>query len=188
VLRTAELLRHNDGRIFHTTYSLIWVRMLYDTYMMSGNRALLEKCIDALGMLLARFDTYVGENGLIENPPDYMFVDWIYIDDITIELIPVCAKPTACKLVTFTDNSITVAYEHDAAVKYEVKYGSVGFDPTTAGTVVESTEKSLEDTSKAEVPGDDCIGSKTKKLKESYRRTISRGATLIDNELFVDFD
>ena len=30
VERTAELLRHNDGRMFHTTYSLIWVRMLYD--------------------------------------------------------------------------------------------------------------------------------------------------------------
>ena len=90
VLRTAELLRHNDGRIFHTTYSLIWVRMLYDTYMMSGNIALLEKCADALDMLLARFSTYVGENGLIENPPDYMFVDWIYIDGITMHHPPKC--------------------------------------------------------------------------------------------------
>lgn len=61
-------------------------------------------------------------------------------------------------------------------------------DSILSSKVVESTEKSLEDTSKAEMPGDDGIDSKTKKLKESYRRTISRGATLIDNELFVDFD
>jgi hypothetical protein len=28
----------------------------------------------------------------------------------------------------------------------------------------------------------------TNELKESYRRTVSRGASLVDNELFVDFD
>jgi hypothetical protein len=32
------------------------------------------------------------------------------------------------------------------------------------------------------------VSNKTSSLEESYRRTISRGATLIDNELFVDFD
>ena len=98
ILRTAELLRHNDGRIFHTTYSLIWVRMLYDTYMASGNIALLKKCLDALGMLLARFGTYIGENGLIENPPDYMFVDWIYIDDITMHHPPKCLGQTVLNI------------------------------------------------------------------------------------------
>lgn len=94
ILRTAELLRHNDGRIFHTTYSLIWVRMLYDTYMISGNFSLLEKCRDALDMLMDRFLTYIGDNGLIENPPDYMFVDWIYIDGITMHHPPKCLGQT----------------------------------------------------------------------------------------------
>ena len=67
--RTAELLRHNDGRMFHTTYSLIWVRMLYDVYMFGGNFEMLTECRDALDLLLARFETYIGENHLIENPP-----------------------------------------------------------------------------------------------------------------------
>lgn len=31
-------------------------------------------------------------------------------------------------------------------------------------------------------------GCRTKELKEPYRRTISRGNLLVDNELFVDFD
>ncbi len=86
--RTAELLRHNDGRMFHTTYSLIWVRMLYDVYMISGNLEPIKKCRDALDLLFARFATYIGENGLIETPPDYMFVDWIYIDCLSMHHPP----------------------------------------------------------------------------------------------------
>lgn len=88
IIRTAELLRNNDGRMFHTTYSLIWVMMLYDVYCYTGNKKLLEDCEDALYLLLKRFDTYIGENQLIDNPPDYMFVDWIYIDEISMHHPP----------------------------------------------------------------------------------------------------
>lgn len=98
VLRTAEILRHNDGRMFHTTYSLIWVRMLYDTYMMGGNAALLTDCRDALDMLLKRFEKYVGDNGLIETPPDYMFVDWIYIDSLSMHHPPKCLGQSALNM------------------------------------------------------------------------------------------
>ena len=99
--RTAELLRHSDGRMFHTTYSLIWVRMLYDVYMIGGNFDLLEKCRDALDLLLARFDTYIGENGLIENPPDYMFVDWIYIDGLSMHHPPKALGQTVLNMFYF---------------------------------------------------------------------------------------
>ena len=88
VVRTAVLLEDHDGRMFHTTYSLIWVGMLWDTYMATGNKALLTRCLRGLELLLARFASYVGENGLIETPPDYMFVDWIYIDGISMHHPP----------------------------------------------------------------------------------------------------
>jgi len=88
VARTAQLLRARDGRMFHTTYSLIWVQMLYDCYRYTGDLALLEECKDALMVLLARFAGYVGDNGLIETPPDYMFIDWIYIDEISMHHPP----------------------------------------------------------------------------------------------------
>ena len=101
VERTAELLRHNDGRMFHTTYSLIWVRMLYDVYMIGGNFDLLTRCRDALDLLLARFDTYIGENGLIENPPDYMFVDWIYIDGLSMHHPPKALGQTVLNMFYF---------------------------------------------------------------------------------------
>ena len=88
LLRTAVMLERENGRMFHTTYSLIWVKMLYDVYMLTGNKMLLKKCEKALELLLNRFETYLGENGLIENPPDYMFVDWIYIDGLSMHHPP----------------------------------------------------------------------------------------------------
>lgn len=88
VIRTAELLRMHNGRMFHTSYSLIWVMMLWDVYTITGHKNLLTDCQDALSLLLERFETYVGENGLIETPPDFMFVDWIYIDQISMHHPP----------------------------------------------------------------------------------------------------
>lgn len=88
VKRTAENLRYHDGRMFHTTYSCIWVMMLYDTYMFTGNRKLLEECLDALYLLLQRFETYVGDNGLVEHVPDYMFIDWLEVDGMSLHHPP----------------------------------------------------------------------------------------------------
>jgi len=98
ILRMAELLLREEGRMFHTTYSLIWVRMLYDVYMINGKKKLLERCRKALGLLLDRFESYLGENGLIENPPDYMFVDWIYIDGISLHHPPKALGQTCLNL------------------------------------------------------------------------------------------
>ncbi len=80
LMRTADWLVKNDGRMFHTTYSLVWIQMLRDVYMATGNDALLVYCRTALEKLLNRFEGYKGESGVIENPPDYMFVDWTVID------------------------------------------------------------------------------------------------------------
>jgi len=86
--RTALMLEREEGRMFHTTYSLIWVKMLWDVYMMTGCRSLLQDCERALELLLGRFAGYIGNNGLIETPPDYMFVDWIYIDGLSMHHPP----------------------------------------------------------------------------------------------------
>ncbi len=80
VRRTAETLRLKNGRLFHTSYSLVWARMLRDVWFLTGERALLEECVDALEILLARFAGYIGETGLVENPPDWMFLDWLVVD------------------------------------------------------------------------------------------------------------
>ncbi|MBQ8402134.1 MAG: hypothetical protein IJX14_09420, partial [Clostridia bacterium] len=98
VRRTAQLLRYNDGRMFHTTYSLIWVQMLWDVYMLTGERELLADCEDALTILLERFATYLGENGIIENPPDYMFIDWLFPDEISTHHPPKALGQTCLNL------------------------------------------------------------------------------------------
>ena len=101
LLRTAEMLERHSGRMFHTTYSQIWVKMLYDVYMATGNSELLEKCKPALLLLLKRFESYVGQNGLIETPPDYMFVDWIYIDGISMHHPPKALGQTCLNMFYF---------------------------------------------------------------------------------------
>ncbi|MBE6570586.1 MAG: hypothetical protein E7658_10305 [Ruminococcaceae bacterium] len=98
VRRTAQLLRYNNGRMFHTTYSLIWVQMLWDVYRFTGERDLLADCEDALILLMERFAAYIGENGLIENPPDYMFVDWLIPDGISTHHPPKALGQTCLNL------------------------------------------------------------------------------------------
>jgi len=88
VIRTADWLKANCGRMFHTTYSLIWVQMLRDVYMITGNKSLLEKCEDGLDILFRRFDSYMGDSGLIEYPPDFMFVDWTVVDGYSMHHPP----------------------------------------------------------------------------------------------------
>ena len=88
IRRTANLLRQHEGEMFHTTYSLIWVQMLWDVYRLTGNETLLRENADALSLLLRRFAGYAGENGLIETPPNYMFVDWLTPDGISLHHPP----------------------------------------------------------------------------------------------------
>jgi hypothetical protein len=101
--------------------------MLYDTYMATGNISVPERCKDALDMLLARFRTYMGDNGLIENPPDYMFVDWIYIDGITMHHPPKCLGQTVLNLfyfmaLSYAQRVYTVLGENGRAVEC-ARYG-----------------------------------------------------------------
>ena len=126
IIRTAIMLERENGRMFHTTYSLIWVRMLYDVYMLTGNLDLLKRCEKALRLLLRRFSTYIGESGLIENPPDYMFIDWIYIDEISMHHPPKALGQTCLNMFYFGALDFSekifkeLGYEGDA-VNYAAK-------------------------------------------------------------------
>lgn len=88
LMRTADWLVANNGIMFHTTYSLIWVQMLHDVYMITGRKEILLYCRNALDILLSRFESYKGENGIIDNPPDFMFVDWTVVDGFSMHHPP----------------------------------------------------------------------------------------------------
>ncbi len=99
--RIAIMLQRENGRMFHTTYSLIWVKMLYDVYMFTGNTDLLQQCENALNILLKRFEAYVGDNGIIDDPPNYMFVDWIYVDGFTLHHPPAALGQSCMNMFYF---------------------------------------------------------------------------------------
>ena len=82
IYRTSQILEAQKGRMFHTSYSLMFTVWLYDYYMHTEDLSLVKEAKKAMECLYSRFDGYVAEdNGLIEYAPDYMFVDWIAMTD-----------------------------------------------------------------------------------------------------------
>ncbi len=107
IMRTADEIIHHNGKMFHTTYSLIWLQMILDVYKFTGNKQLIIYCKDAIVTLLNRFSTYIGENGLVDNPPDYMFVDWVVADGHSMHHPPKALGQTV--LNAFYYNGLVVA-------------------------------------------------------------------------------
>ncbi len=140
VIRTANLIRNNNGRMFHTTYSLIWVMMLYDVFMFTGDKTLLSDCKDALVMLLRLFETYVGDYGIIETPPDYMFIDWLYIDEISLHHPPKALGQTCLnmfyygaltngkKIFELLDDAPMTTYCENKAQSLKISVNTILFD------------------------------------------------------------
>ena len=88
LVRTADRLITGNGYMFHTTYSMLFIQMLYDYYMYSGDKTIFDETMPALDMLLEKFDSYIGENGLIEKCPNYMFMDWMVCDGYSLHHPP----------------------------------------------------------------------------------------------------
>ncbi len=105
--RTARWLEYNDGRMFHTNYSLIWVQWLEFVWLFTGDDALVGRCRAGLLKLLERFHGYLGEKGILENPPDYMFVDWVVTEGYSMHHPPKCLGQTV--LNAFYYKALTVA-------------------------------------------------------------------------------
>jgi hypothetical protein len=59
-----------------------------------------------------------------------------YIDDVLVELIPTCQRPTAFRLKALGDTYAEFVFSHSGATKFDVKYGVAGFDVETAGNTI----------------------------------------------------
>lgn len=88
ILRTAYLLRQKKGRMFHTSYSLLWVWMLRDYWMFSGDETTVGEVLSTMLDLLDLFDSYVGDSGLVTGAPNYMFMDWVKAGGYTLHHPP----------------------------------------------------------------------------------------------------
>lgn len=88
IIRTCDLLRKTKGIMFHTTYSLILVQMITDYYKYSGDKSIFYDTIDALHILMKQFTKYADRDSLLHYPPNYMFVDWLYVDSFSLHHPP----------------------------------------------------------------------------------------------------
>ena len=79
IVRTARLLEATGGVMFHTGYSLMWISMLKDYILYTGDQSVLPECENAIRTLLAKFQSYEDEDGILDRPPNYMFADWVEI-------------------------------------------------------------------------------------------------------------
>ena len=75
----AWVLRDENYRNFHTSYSLSWLQMLLDYYDYTADRALIQEMAPYVHELLDTYASWRGANGLISEAPNYMFMDWVTI-------------------------------------------------------------------------------------------------------------
>ena len=80
LVQTARMLEKNEYKMFHTSYSLIWVQMLRQYYQYTGDSSVVRELYPHVVKLLHRFQTYLDKDYLVSNAPDYMFMDWISIN------------------------------------------------------------------------------------------------------------
>ena len=88
ILRTAWLLKQKDFKMFHTSYSLLWIQMLYDYWYQTADAETLRTVMPMVHGLLARFGRYIGKTGLITEAPNYMFMDWGPVDEFDMHHPP----------------------------------------------------------------------------------------------------
>lgn len=77
--RIARMLILNNGALFHETFVLIFLLMLQEYVLYSGNIAILDlpEIGKARQLVLSRFKGFKGTEGVISEAPNFMFVDWM---------------------------------------------------------------------------------------------------------------
>lgn len=80
LLKTALMLEKNHYDMFHTSYSLLWVQMLNQYFQYTGDSLLVRELLPHVNRLNQLFESYLDDEFLVSNAPDYMFMDWIKID------------------------------------------------------------------------------------------------------------
>jgi alpha-L-rhamnosidase len=84
----ARVLEHRKYQSFHTSYSLLWLKMLMQYYDYTGDAETVKELAPTANALLDQFETYIGPKGLISEAPNYMFMDWVEIDGFNLHHPP----------------------------------------------------------------------------------------------------
>ncbi len=101
---------------FHTSYALLWLQMLIQYYEYTSDAALVKELAPYAHALLDKFETYLGKNGLISNPPNFMFMDWVDIAGFSAHHPPAVIGQgymTALYYRALADDGRIALLEHD---------------------------------------------------------------------------
>lgn len=86
--KIARTLEQRKFQSFHTSYSLLWLRMLVQYYEYTGDSAPLRELAPTVESLMRQFEGYLGPNGLVSQAPNYMFMDWVEIEGFNLHHPP----------------------------------------------------------------------------------------------------
>ncbi len=140
IVRIADYLKMTDGYMFHTTYSLIWIQMVYDYYMNSGDIWAVDYCASAIDAVLRKMDSYTDDSVLISNPPSFMFVDWTWRGEYNMHHPPKAmgqavlnafyynAINTASKLYKYLGKAEESAHLHVKSLTVKTAFNRTFFD------------------------------------------------------------
>lgn len=88
ILRIGDYLKLSKGTMFYPSYSLMWLTMVWDYYMFTGDKDIFEYTEEARENLDSLFKSYLGADGVIEKAPNFMFLDMVDIDGFTLHHPP----------------------------------------------------------------------------------------------------
>ncbi len=77
VERMARDLEQQQGAQFHTSYALLFPDIVADLLLFTGDQAGARAALPAIRLVLQRMLAWRGDEGLLSQAPNYMFVDWI---------------------------------------------------------------------------------------------------------------
>lgn len=63
-----------------TDTCLLWIQQIRDYYLYSGDTALVRELYPAVLRLIGWFEQYIDEYGLLNNIPEWVFIDWAILD------------------------------------------------------------------------------------------------------------
>ncbi len=131
--KTARMMEKNNYRMFHTSYSLLWVQMLYNYFQYTGDTVLVRTLIPDVNKLNDLFATYLDRNFIVSQAPNYMFMDWISIDGFNAHHPPAVIG-TGYLTAFYYESLLDAAYlnrlvgdrmrgERDLKLAGKIKYG-----------------------------------------------------------------
>lgn len=77
ILKLSYYMKSRDYKMFHPSYCLLYIQMIYEYSMYTGDVQILPRLKQTVTGILERFCGYLGKSGLIEYAPNYMFMDWV---------------------------------------------------------------------------------------------------------------